>query len=134
MAMRVYKPGQGYWTRMLSAIGFGALGLGTAAWLWTEFSGVRSEYRLYIQAGVALTLVATLGLVLFHFLGASKKTVDFLIATEVEMRKVNWPTRKTIAGLTWVVIAGTFLIALLLYVIDIVFGYLFTQTGILDVN
>lgn len=34
MALGIYKPGQGYWVRVLSAVGLGALILATAAWAW----------------------------------------------------------------------------------------------------
>ena len=37
------------------------------------------------------------------------QTVDFMIATEGEMKKVNWSTRREILGSTWVVIAVTML-------------------------
>ncbi|MCE9591536.1 MAG: preprotein translocase subunit SecE [Planctomycetes bacterium] len=58
--------------------------------------------------------------------------VDFFIATESEMKKVNWPSRKEIVGATWIVICGTFLMALLLLVIDAGFAWLFTKIGILE--
>jgi len=50
---------------------------------------------------------------------------DFLIATDSEMKKVNWTSRKELIGSTKVVILFMFLIAILLFVIDILFGYLF---------
>ena len=135
MAMRVYKPGQGYWTRMLSAIGFGMVCLATIAWIWRELGPILTEdIRLYVQGGTAVLLVAISGLVLFRLIGSSKKIVDFMIATEAEMKKVNWPSRKVIIGLTWVVIVGTFLLAGLLFVIDIGFSSFFTKIGILKIS
>jgi preprotein translocase SecE subunit len=50
---------------------------------------------------------------------------DFLIATDGEMKKVNWTSRKELIGSTKVVILFMFLIAALLFLIDIVFGYFF---------
>ena len=42
--MAIYKPGQGYWTRVMTAVGAGVLVLAGAAWLWAEieatFAGV----------------------------------------------------------------------------------------------
>ena len=54
-----------------------------------------------------------------------------MIATENEMKKVNWPSKKAIVGLTWVVIAGTLLLAALLFVFDLGFAALFREIGIL---
>lgn len=41
MALRVYKPGQGYWTRVLTAVGLGVIALSGAAWLAAQLSAVR---------------------------------------------------------------------------------------------
>ena len=43
--------------------------------------------------------------------------VDFLIATDSEMKKVNWTSRKELIGSTKVVIIFMFLIALFLFVV-----------------
>jgi preprotein translocase SecE subunit len=50
---------------------------------------------------------------------------DFLIATDSEMKKVNWTSRKELIGSTKVVIVFMFLIAIMLFAFDIFFGYLF---------
>ena len=55
-----------------------------------------------------------------------------MIATDSEMRKVNWPSRREVIGSTWIVICGTMLMALLLFVVDIVFASLFQTIGILE--
>ncbi|MBK7406552.1 MAG: preprotein translocase subunit SecE [Phycisphaerales bacterium] len=36
MALGIYKAGQGYWVRVLTAVGAGLLALATAAWMWGE--------------------------------------------------------------------------------------------------
>jgi preprotein translocase subunit SecE len=56
---------------------------------------------------------------------------DFLIATDSEMKKVNWTSRKELIGSTKVVIVFMFLIAMLLFLFDIIFGYLFYFMGVL---
>jgi len=56
---------------------------------------------------------------------------DFLIATDSEMKKVNWTSRKELIGSTKVVIFFMFLIAILLFGFDIFFGYLFYFMGVL---
>ena len=44
--------------------------------------------------------------------------MDFLIATEGEMKKVNWSSRKEIRGSTIVVIGLTIIIAVIISVMD----------------
>jgi len=48
--------------------------------------------------------------------------VDFLIATDSEMKKVNWTSRKELMGSSRVVILFMFFIAAYLFLNDIVFG------------
>ena len=132
MALPIYKSGQGYWTRTLSAIGAGTLVLAGAAWLYTKIVPryAPSETSIYYQAGIAAGVIVFFGL-LIYFLLNKPKVVDFMIAVEAEMKKVNWPTKKEIIGSTWVVICGTFLIAGLLFVVNLVFGWFFMKIGIL---
>jgi len=56
---------------------------------------------------------------------------DFLIATDSEMKKVNWTSKKELIGSTKVVIIFMFLIAFLLFAFDIVFGYIFYWLDVL---
>ena len=128
----IYKPGQGYWTRVLSALGAGVLVLAGVAWLWNELSVIRDDnYRLYVQAGVAVGVILFFGGLLWWVLN-NARIVDFMIATESEMRKVNWPTRREIIGSTWVVICGTMLMATTLFVVDVAFALLFRSIGVLE--
>jgi preprotein translocase subunit SecE len=56
---------------------------------------------------------------------------DFLIATDSEMKKVNWTSRKDLIGSTRVVIAFMFLIAFFLFAVDVIFGYFFYLIDVL---
>lgn len=80
---------------------------------------------LYIKSGVAGLIALTGLVVIYWFVGANAKSVEFLIATDAEMKKVNWSTRKTILDSTWVVIAATLLIALYMFVFDVILRKLF---------
>ena len=126
----VYKPGQGYWTRVLTAIGAGTLAVAGAAWLANQFSVLASAYRIYVQAGTAVVLLGTTAAVLWWVLN-KPRVVDFMIATEAEMKKVNWPTRREVLISTWIVICGTFLMAAILFLADLAFGTFFRETGVL---
>jgi preprotein translocase SecE subunit len=57
--------------------------------------------------------------------------VDFLIATDSEMKKVNWTSRKELIGSSKVVILFMFLIAAYLFINDIVWGYLMYWISVL---
>jgi len=81
-------------------------------------SGIPIFQRVYLQLGVALVLVLIGCFVTFHYVARKPKSVDFLIATDEEMRKVNWSTRKIIMDSTQVVIFATFLIAAYIFIAD----------------
>ncbi|NLW87690.1 MAG: preprotein translocase subunit SecE [Planctomycetes bacterium] len=55
---------------------------------------------------------------------------DFLIATESEMKKVSWSSRKEVIGSTKVVIVTTFIMAALLAGVDLLFILLFSWMGV----
>ena len=80
---------------------------------------------------MAVTVIAFFGALLFYLLN-KPRIVDFMIATEIEMKKVHWPNRREIIGSTLVVIYGTVFIGALLFLIDIWFGWLFVAIGILE--
>lgn len=130
MALSIYKPGQGYWTRVLSAIGAGTIVLGGVLYLWGQMSVIFRENTLYWQAGMAVSMIVVCGGIIYWLLN-KPRVADFMIAVEGEMKKVNWPTRREVLGSTTVVIAGTFMLAALLFLVDIFFAWLFTQIGVL---
>jgi preprotein translocase subunit SecE len=134
MALSIYKPGQGYYTRMLSAVGVGVIVLSGVAWLWekmTTIDAIPEDQELYFQAGMAVGVIAFFG-ALVYFILNKPRIADFMIATEAEMKKVNWPSKKEIIGSTWVVICGTAFIAILLFCINIGFAELFRKIGVLE--
>lgn len=128
----IYKPDQGYWTRMISALSIGAIGLAGAGWLWQQLSIVDNpDIRLYVQATGAIIVVLLVLLGIYWVYGRNRKLVDFFIATEGEMRKVNWSTRREVFGMTWVVISVAIIIAALLFTVDILFSTFFKWVGVL---
>lgn len=133
MALTINKPGQGYWTRMLSAIGAGIMLAACLVWSWGELQGAISEdsTRTTVQTVVACVIGLGGGFLCFWIMNKSR-VVDFLIATESEMRKVNWPNKKELVGSTWVVICGTAFLAALLVFINVVFFKLFSMIDIIQ--
>jgi len=87
--------------------------------------------KLYIRAVTVAVVIIGFGLLVFWLLN-KPRIVDFMIATESEMRKVNWPTRREVVGMTIVVISGTLIMALMLFTFDLFFSYFFQEIGILQ--
>ncbi len=139
MAMGIYKKGQGYWTRMMTAIAMGVLALMGAYWLSNQpfvkpvrIAGLEPIYTQALTFVVIVTLASWLG---YYLIGRKQKVVDFLIATEGEMKKVNWSSRREIMGSTWVVIGLTVVIALIISVLDfLVFSPLFQWINVLEAS
>lgn len=226
MALGIYKQGQGYWVRVLTATGLGIITLATAGWLWgqmgvvasklprttwsiqvdapqgapavgerlsllsrpergseareigtaevSEFSaasgllkvrnvtmtdpatdpssagsvapiagagfkaGIRDKARgeasvqpVVLQGSAAIAVILG-GFILTYWLTAmNRKFVEFLIATDMEMKKVNWSTRKDIIKSTMVVVFACVLIAGSLFAVDFTFQQLFRAMGVL---
>src|SRR3954453_10574257 len=95
----IYKSGQGYWTRMGTIAGSGLIGILTANFIYSD---LRPRIP-YLEAhhgwalGVALIFLAVYALFVFWFTNRPT-SADFLIATDSEMKKVNWTSRKELLG------------------------------------
>jgi len=126
----IYKKGQGYWTRMGTAGSAVLLALLTASFLyehvpdWMMAFGTPANTARTAAFGVIIAFLAGFALLVWWVMN-KPTNADFLIATDSEMKKVNWTTRKELMGSTKIVILFMFLIAILLFVFDIIFGYLF---------
>jgi preprotein translocase subunit SecE len=143
----IYKPGQGYWTRMGTAAAGLLLIAGTVYFLWQQvpvwIQGAftpRNPTPEQARAAAVTARNVALGVCAATFAGMAAlawwlmnkpRNADFLIATDSEMKKVNWTSRKDLIGSTKVVIFFMFLIAFLLFAIDIIFGYAFYFIDIL---
>lgn len=72
-----------------------------------------------LLGGIVVAVVLVVGALLgFWIVGTKVSTVEWLIACDYEMKRVNWSTRKTIIGSTWVVIGACVLLALMLFITD----------------
>ncbi len=119
----LYKSGQGYWTRMGTAIGAVLIALLTANFLYSTFYGMYSVHQTLVFWSSIGFLAVFLGVLWWVF---NKPTnADFLIHTDGEMKKVNWTSRQELIGSTKVVIFFMFLTAIFLFLVDIAFGYFF---------
>jgi preprotein translocase SecE subunit len=87
---------------------------------------------IYLQAGVTGAVMLLGAIAVYFFAATNRGSVDFLINTDGEMRKVNWSTRKEIIGSTQVVIVAAFLIAAILFGIDTAFAKFFEIIGVIE--
>jgi len=135
MALTIYKKGQGYYVRLCSAIALGVIALMGGKWVWdmlpnTTLPGV--EEAVYTQMVGSLLFVGVLSLLGLWLIGTRRRSVDFMIAVEGEMKKVNWSTRREVMGSTWVVILLTIFVAFFCFVWDLVFNTFFQTINVLE--
>jgi preprotein translocase SecE subunit len=144
----IYKSGQGYWTRMGTAMG-AALIIALTVWFFykqlppiltpmftpanatIEQTRAASAKAYNATLAISAALLAGVSMLVWR-LTNKPSNVDFLIATDSEMKKVNWTSKKELIGSTKVVIIFMFLIAGILFGIDIIFGYFFKLIHVLD--
>ncbi len=131
MAFGIYKPDEGYWTRMMSTIAVGVMAFAGAAWLWNALSVVDVKNPEYVQGAGVLVLISVLGFCTYLLYWNKQATAEFFIATEGEMKKVNWSTRKEIIGSTWVVIIVAAAFTIVLFTVDMLFSEIFKMAGVL---
>lgn len=134
--LKLYKPGQGYYTRMGTAIGLGVLGVAGAAFLFDQLGNLalKKQYQLSLQYGISFGFVAALGILAYWLAGLNRKTNDFFIATEGEMKKVRWSTRKEVVHSTKVVIVTVAIMGVGLFFADILFMLFFSWIKVLRVS
>ena len=134
----IHKKGQGYWTRMGTAVAAALLAALTAYNIYiylpllinlgTDRAAEVRERQIALAAAVAF--FAAIAFFAWRMMN-KPSNVDFLVATDSEMKKVNWTSRKDLIGSTKVVIVFMFLIALILFLVDIIFSYFFYLIGVL---
>ena len=132
----IYKPGQGYWTRMGTVGGALLIAALTVDFLYEQLPVMLGSWGVAATRTRSLTIYIIAGVLalygLFVFWLMNKPTnADFLIATDSEMKKVNWTSRADLIGATKVVILFMFFIAAFLLLIDVVFGYFFQLITVL---
>ena len=123
----IYKRGQGRYARIVTYVSGMVLSVGGAVVLSDKLGAYAQPI---VQYGVPSLLVAALGLLLFWMVNRPS-SADFLIATEGEMKKVSWSSRKEIVGSTKVVIVATFMLAAILAAVDAGFAVLSKLIGLM---
>ncbi len=119
----IYKPGQGRYTRMGTAIGGGILIVGAGNFLYGSLAVYVNDelWTQLLQILIPVVVMVVLGLLLYWVVAVKRGSCDFFIQTEGEMKKVSWSSRNEIIGSTKVVIWCTLMLGFLLFVVDAMF-------------
>jgi preprotein translocase subunit SecE len=117
----IYKKGQGTTARWIAAIGMGALAAFGTFELYDSLSALTGSL-FGVTWGMLISIVVFLGAAaLIAWLVNLPKFVDYLIMSEIELRKVSWPTREELKRQTTVVIIALVAFSLVLWVADLIF-------------
>ncbi len=142
MQFKYYKKGQGKTVRLTSGITLVLLALFGCVSLYTFVPQFNIEetpppptfwgtsiaqipfFDLTINYGLIVSISLFLTLILFIYLLIINKprTADFMVETEIEMKKVSWPSKQEHTGSTVAVIISVVLIGLFLMVADSLFS------------
>jgi len=135
LSFAAYKPEQGKYTRMGTFVAGAALVAWGAYFIYERLQVYQGDdwQSLLITTGIPLACAAIGGWAAWWLTFANRGAGDFMIATEGEMKKVSWSTRREVIGSTKVVILFTVLFAAYLFLVDVVFQRLFSWIGVLRV-
>ncbi len=135
----IYKRGQGKWTRLGTVFVALLLGVLTAFSLYQNIIpylpvSANPQHDRMIRQVVLLCCVGFLTLFCIGIFWLTNKpsNVDFLIATDSEMKKVNWTTQGELFGSTRVVVLFLFFVAVFLSIVDLAFYGIFHVIGVLQ--
>ena len=132
MALEIQKKGQGTYARA-TAYAIGALLVLFGAWSLyatinrpNQFEVAQLPVLGTVSAFQVIALVvAAGGLFALHWVLNKPKSVDLMIETEQEMKKVSWPTIPEVWNATLVVVAVTATLAVTMSVFDLALRKLF---------
>jgi preprotein translocase SecE subunit len=132
--LSVYKPGQGYYTRMGTVVGVALISLLGILWAWgyMEQWKIGEINSIYIAAGGSILLGGLITAVTYFLVFVKPPSVDFLIATEGEMKKVNWSTRREVVGSATAVIVTAVILALFCWGLELFFVWFFQLIKVLE--
>ncbi len=122
MLTRIYKSGQGKYTRLCSGFAV-AVVVGFGCWRLYQKLGA-TDLNLWVVSLVPVVVFAGLAGLIYWLLN-KPSVADFMIAAEGELKKVNWSSRREVAVSTVVVIIVVVFMAALLGTTDLVFQMVF---------
>jgi preprotein translocase SecE subunit len=122
MLTKIYKPGQGKYTRVGTFLVVAGI-VGFGCWRLQEVLA-GADINLWIATIVPVVIGIALAAVVAWLLNKAA-VADFMIAAEGELKKVNWSSRKEVVASTVIVIIVLFAMAILLGATDLVFSVVF---------
>jgi preprotein translocase subunit SecE len=123
----LYKPMQGWYARLYTAIGLGVV---AAAGVWRVWIA-SEDYTPLWRLGIPTVLGLAMGWLIFrvvHF----PPFAEFLVATEAEMNKVSWTSKDDLVRATTVVLVTVLLMAIYLFVVDWLWLFILRNIGVLQ--
>jgi preprotein translocase subunit SecE len=124
--VNLYKPLQGWYARLYTAIGLGVI---VVLGGWRLYESVRDASPA-ARFGIPAVVTAVLGWIVFRLVHYPP-FVEFLIATEAEMNKVSWTSRDDLYRATSVVLTTVLLMAVFLFVVDWAWSNMLQILGVL---
>jgi preprotein translocase subunit SecE len=122
-----YKPMQGWYARLYTALGLGLIAA-TGAWRVYESS---IEYQAVWRICLPAIFAAVLGWVIFRLIHFPP-FAEFLIATEAEMNKVSWTNKEDLFRATTVVLTTVVIMTVFLFLVDTLWTALLRLIGVLQ--
>ena len=120
MAFKIYKRGQGYYTRLITALtSFAIVAIGC----YVLFTKLGAFGNPWVEIFTPVVVCAILTFLIFLVVN-KPKIADFMIAAEGEIKKVSWASRAEIMASTVVVIGVVILMATLLFLADLFFKFM----------
>jgi len=120
MNLSIYKRGQGKYTRIGSAAGgSAAIALGCLQ-LYRTLEA--QDLGLWIVTMVPVGFFVVISAVMLWLVN-KPNIADFMIASEGEMKKVNWSSKQEIAVSTFIVIMVVVILAIVLGAADFILQY-----------
>jgi len=128
-----YKPEQGKSIRWGTLGCAGALIAWGAVFLYDQLQVYEGDewWRMLITIVIPIVYAGMFFALVWWVSFVSRTSSDFMIATEGEMKKVSWSSKREIIGSTKVVILFTLLMSVFLFLVDLVFQNLFSGIGVL---
>jgi preprotein translocase subunit SecE len=120
---KIYKRGQGYYTRLWSGLVTFSIAASGCYVLWRKMEVITN---LWVKTLVPMGLCVGFGFLVFWLMN-KPAAADFMIAAEGEIKKVSWSSRREITASTLIVIFVVVLMAIMLFVADMVLSYLFKE-------
>ncbi len=121
MAFKIYKRGQGYYTRLYSAlVSFVIIAMGC----YVLYGKLQTADNIWVSSLVPAGVCLVFGLLLFWLVN-KPSVAEFMISAEGEIKKVSWSSRREIFFSTIIVICVVALMAMMLWATDMAFQFLF---------